>query len=207
MREIHEGFRTRDIGAVRLFQEDLEDLLAIVSRAAKEVRLTIDEWEFNDLADIRENRGERPRRLKVDVTTKDAYGSLTIKFNKYSVDISSSGAGGVCGKAVRDFLLLKRRATGYISAPTWSSIGVGLWAIALTIGLGTHGAWSVCANLVALYVAFGPKPFLWNELILTNRYRYPSFWTRHEDKVWGLVINLIVAALSAVVTWYFTGRH
>jgi hypothetical protein len=193
------------IGAVRLYESDLAEILDLIGGEDTDITIAQGDAVFDDFADCRRETGLVHRRLSLQAEHKQRWGYVNVNFRDTYVDISANEGCEVEFLRVKDFLLSRRRPTGRISPEMWQAIAVAAAAAmtALAFLLRNHPLWMIVVPAPAIaYILFARKPLLENKLILARKHEHQNFFERHSDNIWRLVFAVVGTIIGALVTTY-----
>lgn len=194
---------------VRLYREQLEEIIDVLQTAKLDVTISDREFTFSDLDDLKDNRGSPLTDLTITGNAPDtlSWNQLSVEFSKgakTTVFLSSGTEDSLnaCWYKVRDILTDRYR---------WHQRVLNKWIAWFVFCLcaGMSGTTTIVPEHVQqLYVAILIGAFLylltafyWNHtypvILLDRQHEVSSFWTRNGDKI---IIMVIGAVLGSVIT-------
>ncbi|MDP9475401.1 MAG: hypothetical protein M3R38_06875 [Actinomycetota bacterium] len=205
-----------EFGPVRVFLDDLEEIDRVIRRACGDVRLEVDGYVLDGLADLTEVPGEETLK---EVQWLAYLGSFEQRLTKMIVTLSSRRADASASPELRgpleevgDVLRRSRRRLAY--ALSWGRgvplalVGVLIGLLALLIGDDDWGEKVVTTPaLLALpfllsaswtSFAIGWRPNR-QAVILRSRRGQDSFWRRNKDAVWLVLLGALAGAVFATI--------
>jgi len=194
------------VGVVVLFQEEIEDLMALMGGdGARHVTIHRGDVEFDSLDELREHHGVLHRRLELVVNDEKEWNRLTVSFTERFVTVQADAAFDAEAREVRDELRRHRRLVSKAGDGVEASLGAAGLGVGVTLNFATTGLLSWLGLGLVAYVLFIPKPYLKTKLLLERRHRHETFWERHQENIWRLVIAVASAAIGAVVASWWRG--
>ena len=191
--------------AARIFGEDLDDLLAVFCDAGYDVELRDDTHVFDSLDDVRDLRGDHPRKLVIAAEANGTSAHLILTLNHEGVDLYSYGD-GIQELATRVQQLVEARQPVWMRGPQTklryflTGMVTGLAIVMLLTRFAFQYPWIVLA-LSALWL---PVWTLWEfggGIWLTRRHS-TDFWRIHADKLRLAVASGILGSLLTLgVLW------
>ena len=193
------------IEGVRLYLEDLEELLGLLTASGLSVRISDDAFDYDSFDEVQRKSGTSLPSISVEAKDTDSSRSVTLSFSNGHWSVHSYDK-KLLGVAREVESLLRRRQTGIAHLPLYWFFQIGLlllwagsvafkalpflWVPLVTLGA---GLWIAFACL-ALYWHLFPKIIL--------RYKHnASFLSRNRDQI---LLILLGALIGVAIQWSIT---
>jgi hypothetical protein len=181
-----------------VFLDDLEHILALLNEKGFTPQITEGDWLFESLDDLKENRGLKPRAVKIAADGENNAHSIFLSFGAWGhAHISYSG-----DDATR---LLWSDIRGVISPDRFwrrpEAPIMLLWLAPILIWIDPHKPSALTLWLYIMtfstLVLFSVYNFARPTVYLERRHAAAGFWTRNGEKI---VLALVSAVIGAAVT-------
>lgn len=217
--------------AVRLFGNNLDDLISILKDYSAEITISDDQYFYNDLAEMRKKIGPRLRQLQIGVSNPTATLSFTpgagtklIVATLGDDDSEENKNARLLFLRVKDYLDGQRTSTARFMSPPVSAVIVGVGAIAMGLSLLTSPRVGDNVSLDARHsvlFAAGLTVLAWTVVSAIRRstqyfvyYGDPaelsSFWKRKKDDlilvVMGGVLGGLITVIAELVVSHFSKK-
>lgn len=199
---------------IRLYRDDIEQLLGLLTDAGMEVKIKDDAFEYTTLDELASGAGRSPRTVKLEAKVDNEYKSISLGFSGkrwhiFSIDPSLLGLARECEARMRErqtavvhLPIFWIAMAGNIIVSTASFLGKDMPATAIpfimfgVVLLATAGCLGIYFNLY-------PRIIL--------RFRHEGgFLSRNRDQlillVAGAAIGALFGALSQWVVGQFVGK-
>lgn len=194
---------------LRLYREDVAELLAIFARTAEQVEVEVGGYRLSEAEELTEVPIEETSALSIKAT--GPYVSLTLTHVNGWLYASGSAGAGARGLAdeVRAFLIRRRDRIGTVGVRLgYVSPGLATSALLAAAALYATGASSATvAGLLLLAVAW--VIYTWwasrealrhhARIVLKPRAEAPGFFRRNGDKIILMLLGLVLGALLTKV--------
>ena len=208
--------RTQFVPPVKLYRDDLDQLLADLSGQFGAVKIADSEFEYDTLDELGQKRGSKIKELLVQASSWEETSSfLAISFNRqvYGTHIYGRGPKTELNfPKVREFLISHRNMVPhYLKWFAWAVLTLVALFILANYNWTTTTHWVsgsfrlLTVALVGLLFGFAINIFFqhgrFNAISLNLRHKSPSFWSRNKDKI---MIAFISAIAGGFAMWVFS---
>ena len=197
---------------VRLYLDDLENIVQMLKGRGFEVKLSDNDYEFDSLEEIKEYRGTKTNVLNINGKKNGSWPNISICFSKRDISLFRHGGEDqnilLIWHEIKDFLngklywhqrVLDLKIWGFILLLSPSFILYPMM-FGASVSLVKQLIWvlSPCI-LVPLLISF-----LWSQffpgLYVDRRFRVLNFWQRNSDKI---ILLLLGTVFGVFVKWLF----
>jgi len=205
---------SRHLSPVKLFLNDIEEIITIIQSVCPEVNIANRDYEFESFEELKENSGHRLKELKISghstVLSNRSYVSLDIK--KYDIFLySGAESEAVVGVwyTLKEFLQKKAGwISRFLNAVVWFWI-FWIWLLISVILLETTKKYIEVHNIVEPFaiIALGAaflflllsllKHWRGSIIYLERKHKVSNFWERNRDNI---ITGLIGAIIGATIT-------
>lgn len=200
MRTKPAAFRSCEVGVVTLFEDEFVGLIERMHEGTgAELEIRLGDLEFDDVEDLRANKGPFHSKLELQMWEDGGYGHMSVKFHGDGIRLSASRHYETQYLRVKEYLEARRRLTGRLNSTGWFIVGVVMFVAITALAFARQRAPLVTfgALIAVVYIWLVPKPYLQNQIILTKQHEHQTFLQRHSENVW----RLIIALAGVVVGW------
>ncbi len=202
---------------IPLYRSDLDEIVTIAQVRELRVQISDDKYEYESLDDLKENRGNRIRRLTLTLTPEhSAYTSITVEIDSDGVLLRSSKDDKLVlvWHEIRE--IIEKQAPWYARfmkplswaygallflwlSPKKEQIREGLeWVASAWVGVGS--VMIVLSLLSVLYLNRSRGVYLQRE------HEVQGFWDRYGEKLAFLILGTVVGVIGKVVSDKLSGQ-
>lgn len=202
---------------VALYRSDLEEIIRLATARGFKVRISDDRYEFESLDDLRENRGNRIKKLMLEATiSESSYPSVDIEIDSDGITIRSPKDDKFVPlwHEIKDAIQARLPWYARLMKPLiWLYLAIPfLWVLSkrqevkegfeLTNYLLVSGAGlSIFLGLISLSYLRRSRG-----LRLQRQHEVQGFWERYGEKIILLVIGTAVGIVGKVLSDKLTGK-
>lgn len=202
MKKIQDSSKGKVIYGCRFNRDDIESILELFIERKFEIKMTDEEYEYNNLEELIKKRGDKPIKFRIEGKAVDNFSnSVSIKFDKMTTWIFLSYGSDDSSKLIFEKILeicksRKNLLMGpwiYPILPIIAGYDIGCfidWVKKNNIYEGLKATGLLLVLLYFCYVIFR------NPIILRKKHE-GGFWKRNKD-------TILVAAITALITAIFT---
>lgn len=197
---------------VILYYDDLERIIEIFKEGSKEINISTDEYEFEDITEIQKIDKEKLDSLTIDI--QNPYVSLNFKPDSIWLYISedTSASRGIFEKL--KYLLTKRRrilcfpAKSYFFSGVLSGgiIGWSFWFLLNAIVFEENivrnvqlGGIILILGIILSYWILYFIPRNYSTIYTKKRNELPSFWARKKDDIFLVILGSILGIVGTLL--------
>lgn len=201
------GTLERRYGAIRLHLDDLEQVVALLRQADLTVTISDSLYEYDDLTEVADKRGPRPRTLHINGRKQDGSSDIALRIDGYQAELRSDRALELVALSHQLETLLESH-----TSPVLEVLHPVAWAAAAGIayflqasgwrirtGDGKDMSWLFpVAFLVLALISIGSRKAFGG--VSLKRRHEGGFFRRNADRLWLVVIGaLLGTAVTEIV--------
>lgn len=198
--------RNKQCMAVKLYRDDVEEIVRIISSHYESVVISDEEYKYDSIEEFIEKRGTTPRYLGIKSKSHDVTLSISHRWLP-GTHLWSSGddKANTCFFAINEVLEKRRRLMTRLLVPAPLFV---LSLVLFVISLTSNVAYRSALSNVALVVSFAANAGVlvrcgaFSSINLSRRHETTTFWSRNSEQwISGLVGALLGAGGMKLVEW------
>lgn len=202
---------------VRRYRADLEDILEISKTRGFNVRISDDDYEYETLDELREQRGDRVLKVVLNVSPDNSsYSAVSIEIEKDGVTVRSQRDDNLVSlwHEIKD--LLAKRVPWYarlMSPLGWALIAsVWLWNGPKRHELSTFPPFLISIWFAFLFFSVSMSIFsFWYQrtnrgVYLLREHEVLGFWDRYGEKISMIVLGAVLGVLGKIAMDFIAGK-
>jgi hypothetical protein len=189
-------FRRATFPSVKLYRDDVEEILTLITPYAKQI--SDEKYEYTDLDDLAQGRGNIIHNFSIDGTALGTTFKLTISQTGNYLQVTNKDE---IFLQLKEFFKTKRRTGLGLLFLTLSIVTAAIFVLFFNTSW-TARIISFSAYLVTLGLLLFWYQGKFSIIHLTQKHQLPSFWKKNRD-IWILVLsNILTGIVSAFVAYY-----
>jgi hypothetical protein len=202
---------------VRLHRSDLQEIIDISKASGFDIRISDDDYEYETLDEVREQRGDRVLRLILTMhLDKSICGTLFVKIEKDGVVVCSQKDDKLVPLWHKIKDLIANRVPWYarlMSPFVWAVVAITwLWNSPKRDEFSTLPPIILIVWFAVLLFSLGMSIFsFWYKrtnggVYLQREYEVLGFWDRYGEKIVMIALGTLLGVLGKIATDYITGK-
>ena len=223
MKEVEKPYIKR-YQALRLYKNDLEEIVSIFERNSQENKIVVDKYELTSISDIDKIKRKTVTKFSINhhhYTQEKLYRSVSLDLDRdhamlYVSNDADTNLLGIASQ-IDTFLLKKKNVAGFLTSPIVAVLGTAIPAILFFVFSSISWKYSDHSlNSVLLMTLTFTWPIVaivwtvWTAYVRSRKYTLiylmdstskTSFFSRNKDQI---ILALTVGILTAVITGVLT---